>query len=184
MDAETPALKAAQNRVKRLLVSLEKAEARAASAEARARQAEDRAPTAAEWERAASNGGTTEYPWGNAEPDGTRANFCDVNCTHDWKTASVNDGYEKTSLVCSFPAGRNRDGVCDLSGNAYEWTATDYDSSNKEIRGGSWYNSPRYLRAGYRFRNCRAGATITTVFAAPSRVLVYFLSPDLLYSES
>ena len=42
-DSETPALKAAQDRVKRLLVSLEKAEAQAREAEARARDAEARA---------------------------------------------------------------------------------------------------------------------------------------------
>lgn len=46
MEAETPALKAAQDRVKRLMISLEKAEARAAAAEARARDAEARAQEA------------------------------------------------------------------------------------------------------------------------------------------
>ena len=101
--------------------------------------------TADEWQRVASNGGTTEYPWGKDEPDGSRANY------------DGPDRFAKTSPACSFPAGHNRDGVCDLAGNVWEWTASEVDSGNKEIRGGSWFYSPALLRASLRLRVVPAG---------------------------
>lgn len=97
-----------------------------------------RLPTADEWQRVASNGGTTEYPWGDAAPDGSLANY------------NGPDRFAKTSPACSFPAGHNRDGVCDLAGNVWKWTASEVDSGNKEMRGGSWNFTPAYLRASNR----------------------------------
>jgi formylglycine-generating enzyme required for sulfatase activity len=89
-----------------------------------------RLPTADEWQRVATNGGTTEHPWGAAEPDGSRANY------------NGPDRFDETSPACLFSSGHNRDGVCDLAGNVSEWTASDHDSSNKETRGGSWFCTP------------------------------------------
>lgn len=98
-----------------------------------------RLPTAAEWDRVASNGGVNAYPWGDTEPDGTRANVCDRNCDADGgKNNDIDDGFAHTSPACSYPAGRNKDGICDLAGNVVEWTATDRDETTKETRGGSW----------------------------------------------
>lgn len=144
-----------------------------------------RLPTADEWQRVASNGGTTEYPWGDAAPDGSRANFCDRSCEYQWKADDADDSFAATSPACAYPAGRNQDRACDLAGNAFEWTSSAYASGNKEFRGGSWYNLPPNLRAsnrnwdkpGYRYVNigfrCAvapvvdAGTTVVPVVAAP-----------------
>jgi formylglycine-generating enzyme required for sulfatase activity len=83
-----------------------------------------------------------------------------------WTFAPCNDGYTYTS-----PAGHyqpNAFGLYDMAGNAWQWTEDCYhDSYNGApaggsawtaspcsdahvIRGGSWINNPRYLRAALR----------------------------------
>jgi formylglycine-generating enzyme required for sulfatase activity len=92
-----------------------------------------RLPTGQEWQFAASNGGRTQYPWGDSSPDLIRAK---------WGSP---DG---TSPVGTHPAGATQSGLQDLSGNVFEWTA-----ERGEIRGGSWnYAYEEYLRASYRYR--------------------------------
>ena len=94
-----------------------------------------RLPSEEEWEWAASNGGRTQFPWGNNSPDDTHAK---------WRSS---DG---TSPVGTHPAGATASGLQDLSGNVREWTASA-DGSYKVIRGGSWLNdNENYLRAVYR----------------------------------
>jgi hypothetical protein len=96
-----------------------------------------RLPDQEEWQFAASNGGRTQFPWGDSSPDATRAK---------WNSS---DG---TAPVGSFPAGATQSGLQDLSGNVWEWMANDYDGG-KEVRGGSWFNwNVPFLRASYRFR--------------------------------
>ncbi|MDP2341496.1 MAG: SUMF1/EgtB/PvdO family nonheme iron enzyme [Deltaproteobacteria bacterium] len=104
-----------------------------------------RLPTAAEWQAVASNGGTTKYPWGDEDPDGTRANYNDHR---------AGDGFDATAPVCHYSHGHNKDGVCDLAGNVFEWTATNYDPEPelKELRGGSFYVQADSIAAAFRGR--------------------------------
>lgn len=97
-----------------------------------------RLPTEEEWEFAARNGGEfVSYPWGNAWVD---------------ERAVVREASPRP--VGTYPDGKNRWGVVDLIGNAWEWTsspasvytgAAEIPEANKNwivVRGGSYASDP------------------------------------------
>ncbi len=122
-------------------------------------------PTEAQWEYAARGDDGRLYPWGN-QFDGALANFCDSNCTLSHRDPNVNDGYALTAPVGSYaPGGDSWIGAADMAGNVWEWVDDWYaayentpqtDPSGPEsadykvLRGGSWHDDPRYLRAADR----------------------------------
>jgi formylglycine-generating enzyme required for sulfatase activity len=114
-----------------------------------------RLPSEEEWEWAARGGATAHsYPWGDERPTAERVNACGPECVQ-WKAANegeavtplspIADGWPITASVGSFPRGATREGLLDLAGNVWEWTA------NKVARGGGWSDSdPLVLRAADR----------------------------------
>jgi formylglycine-generating enzyme required for sulfatase activity len=71
-----------------------------------------RLPTEAEWQRAAYGDGQRRYPWGNEDADATRA---EVDFS-GWDTVAVD----------AHPLGATPEGVEQMLGNGWEWTATPF----------------------------------------------------------
>ncbi len=107
-----------------------------------------RLPTDAEWEKAARGGLVgKQYSWGDEPPDGTQCNFNDQDTTTNiLYGADVNDGYQHTAPVGSFPP--NGYGLYDMAGNVQEWceewtssiiTTTDWANPGyRRMRGEAW----------------------------------------------
>ncbi|MCX5793165.1 MAG: formylglycine-generating enzyme family protein [Elusimicrobia bacterium] len=112
-----------------------------------------RLPSESEFEYAATSGGRHQkYPWGNDAP------------TSELAVMRTNS----TLPVCSKPKGNTAQGLCDMSGNVWQWVQDLYHSSYKGVpadgsavegagsyrvlRGGSFsYDDARLLRADCRF---------------------------------
>ena len=91
-----------------------------------------RLPASFEWEGEATNSG--EYPWGDS-PDPN----CSLAVMHD-RAAHLNPGCgtSRTATVCSRPLGNSVSGLCDMSGNVKEWTASAGTAGTFTLKGGDF----------------------------------------------
>jgi formylglycine-generating enzyme required for sulfatase activity len=128
-----------------------------------------RLPSAAEWEYAARAGGDAVQPW-NSDGSGAcaNANVADQHAARrfpGWAIFACDDGYVYTAPVGSFKA--NAFGLHDMLGNVFQWTEdcwhpdytgapidgsarTSGNCAERELRGGSWFTTPNFVRATYR----------------------------------
>lgn len=129
-----------------------------------------RLPSASEWEYAARAGATTPRPWTDPQMACRYANVADQTAGHrypGWSVLSCSDGFAQTSPVGSFAA--NGFGLYDTLGNVFQWVQdcwsddyqgapsdgsarSDGDCAQHELRGGSWFSRPDYVRLSYRNR--------------------------------
>jgi len=116
-------------------------------------------PTEAQWEYAARGDDQRIYPWGNEDPDGTRANYAEeaFNAVFPGTEQSkvhfgVNDGYAATSPVGSFPLGASPCGALDMAGNLTEWVHDwygKYDRKHYSNPIGPKEGKDRVMKAGF-----------------------------------
>jgi len=127
-----------------------------------------RLPSASEWEYVARAGSTQDRPWTEVEKACETANVADRSAEQrypGWTVHECNDAYAQTAPVASYSA--NAFGFHDMLGNVFEWVddcwidtyegapidgsaRRDGDCVRHELRGGSWYTNPRYVRFAYR----------------------------------
>jgi len=101
-----------------------------------------RLPRSLEWEWAAMGPEGFDFPWGNAPPSKTRANFAHGESNSMFFFARVKP-------VGTFPAGASPFGVHDMAGNVTEWVQErsvdpvsearrDDPGDVRVVRGGDW----------------------------------------------
>ncbi len=103
------------------------------NAEAYAEWAGKRLPTQEEWQKAARGIDGRKYPWGDQKPTPKLCNY------------KRNEG--GTTPVGKYsPEGDSPYGCVDMSGNVWEWTASNFDK-NMIICGGDWEYPKKNVRA-------------------------------------
>jgi serine/threonine protein kinase len=87
-------------------------------------------PTEQQWQRAAQGDENWRYPWGD--------NFVRGYCN------AISSGIRRPTPVTQYPDGESFFGVCDMSGNVWEWCLTKWGINSTELLG----EEPRIVRGG------------------------------------
>ncbi|ASO21574.1 iron(II)-dependent oxidoreductase [Actinoalloteichus hoggarensis] len=95
-----------------------------------------RLPRSAEWEWMAAGAERRQWPWGDQPWNPTLANLRDA-------------GHAYTVPVDAHSDGATPEGILDVAGNVWEWTATPTMGAGAVIRGGSYASSPLYARCTF-----------------------------------
>jgi formylglycine-generating enzyme required for sulfatase activity len=154
--------------------------------------------TEAQWEYAARGPESLLYPWGN-EFDGTRLNYCDINCDSRLSDTTHDDGYWHTSPVGTYPAGASWIGALDMAGNAWELTndwwgsypaegqidpTGPVDGDRHVTRGGAWHDTESKTQSSVRatwitceWKDCASLGFRIVMPADPAPSAVVFLTP-------
>ena len=95
-----------------------------------------RLPRSVEWEWMAAGGRRRLHPWGEQPWSPQRANLRGSGCG-------------RALPVGSLPAGATPEGLLDVAGNVWEWTASPVLGGGAVLGGGSYNSLPVYALCGF-----------------------------------